>query len=150
MSSHSAFPGFEERVRDSFGQQHFMTTLGADVVTVSPGEATIIVPADTRLTQQHGYIHAGVITSIADTACGYAAYSLMPDGHEVLSVEFKLNLMAPAVGDSLVARARVVRPGRTLNVCQADVFALQGNDTTQVATMLATIIGRPAREGRGS
>lgn len=123
-----------------------MTTLGAQLESVSAGEVVVVVPSAAHLTQQHGYVHAGVVTSIADSACGYAAYSLMPPGHEVLTVEFKLNLLAPAGGERLEARARVLRSGRTLTVCQADVYAVQAESGTHVATMLATVIGRSGRD----
>jgi len=115
-------------------------------VSVAAGKVVIALPAVPSLTQQHGYVHAGAITTIADTACGYAAYSLMPPGYEVLSVEFKTNLLAPASGERLEARARVVKAGRTLSVCQADVSAVAGESETHVATMTATIIGRPSRD----
>jgi uncharacterized protein (TIGR00369 family) len=138
--------GYEDRVQSSFDRQQFMATLGARMVVIAPGEVTIAVAAAAKLTQQHGYVHAGVIASIADSACGYAAYTLMPADHEVLSVEFKLNLLAPAVGDGLEARAQVIRGGRTLSVCRADVLALNDGATVHVATMLATMIGRPASQ----
>jgi uncharacterized protein (TIGR00369 family) len=102
------------------------------------------------LTQQHGYVHAGIIATIADSACGYAAYSLMPAGTEVVSVEFKINLMAPARGELLTARARVIRPGRTLTVCAAEVYALRDGQETAVAAMLATMKTMPLRTGHAS
>lgn len=139
-----AVAGFEDRVRESFGRQQFMRMLGARLELIQPGEVVVVVPAASRLTQQHGYVHAGVVTSIADTACGYAAYSIMPPDHEVLSVEFKVNLLAPAAGELMEARARVIRFGRTLSVCHADVYAVRADSRAHVATMLATIIGRPA------
>lgn len=138
-------PHFEERVRDSFQRQAFMSTLGATLRSVAPGAVVIELANDPRLTQQHGYTHAGVVASIADSACGYAAATLTPADHDVLSVEFKVNLLAPAVGDRLEARAQVIRSGRTLSVCRADVFALSGEDERHVAAMQATIIARPIR-----
>lgn len=138
-------PHFEERIRDSFRRQAFMSTLGAALRSVTPGAVVIELANEPRLTQQHGYTHAGVVASIADSACGYAAATLTPADHEVLSAEFKLNLLAPAVGDRLEARAQVIRAGRTLSVCRADVFAFSGDDKRHVAAMQATIIGRPIR-----
>jgi uncharacterized protein (TIGR00369 family) len=129
----------QEDVRKTFSQQHFMTLLGASLEHVGDGEITIALPFREDLVQQTGTLHAGVIAAIADSACGYAALSKMPDGSNVLSVEFKLNLLAPASGSRFVAKARVVRAGRTLTVVTADVFA---DETTIVATMLGTMIRR--------
>ena len=131
---------FEERVRESFARQRLMQTIDARLTRVAPGEVHIEIPYNVDFTQQHGYVHAGIVTTIADTACGYAAYSLMPEDADVLSVEYKINLLAPALGDKLVARAAVQRAGRTLTVCAADVFALRDGEEKIVATMLATIM----------
>lgn len=131
---------FEQRVRESFERQAFMATIGAQLTAVGPGGAEIRIPFSARLTQQNGFIHAGVITSILDSACGYAALSLAPEKAEVLSVEFKVNLLSPAVGESFVARAQVKRAGRTLTVCTADAFALNQGNEKLVATMQATIM----------
>ena len=120
-----------------------MQTLGAELTDVAEGSVEIGVPFNPRLTQQNGFVHAGVITTIMDSACGYAALSVAPAGHEVLSVEFKSNLMAPAVGDRFVARARVKRAGKTLTVCAADAFAIHNGREKIIATMLATIINQP-------
>jgi uncharacterized protein (TIGR00369 family) len=139
-------PGFEQAVRDSFAAQQLMGTIGARLARVVAGEVEIRVPFRPDLTQQHGFLHAGVVTSALDSACGYAAFSLMPAGAGVLSVEFKTNLLAPARGDELIARGRVVRAGRTVTVCQADAFMRTGADETLIATMLATmmtILDRP-------
>ena len=147
--SSAAPAGLVSRVRDSIDRQQFMTTLGARLVLIADGRVGIALPAVAGLTQQHGYVHAGVIASVADTACGYAAYTLMPDGHDVLTIEFKLNLLAPAAGEEIEARAEVVRAGRTLTVCRGDVYARAAGTEALVATMLATIIGRRAmREER--
>jgi len=131
---------FEQRVRESFERQAFMATIGAQLTAVGPGGAEIRIPFSARLTQQNGFIHAGVITSILDSACGYAALSLAPEKAEVLSVEFKVNLLSPAVGESFVARAQVKRAGRTLTVCTADAFAVNHGNEKLVATMQATIM----------
>jgi uncharacterized protein (TIGR00369 family) len=136
-------PDLEQRVRQSFARQQFMQTLGAELTAVAEGSVEIAVPFNPRLTQQNEFVHAGVITTIMDSACGYAALSVAPAGHEVLSVEFKSNLMAPAVGDRFVARARVKRAGKTLTVCAADAFAIKDGREKLIATMLATIINQP-------
>lgn len=117
-----------------------MTTLGAELVHVRPGEVQIALPFRDDLTQQNGFIHAAAITAIADSAAGYAAFSLMPPGFDVLSVEYKLNLLAPALGARFVATGRVLRPGRTLTVSTAEV---RGDDDGLIAAMQATIIARP-------
>jgi uncharacterized protein (TIGR00369 family) len=131
---------FEARVRGSFARQAAMKTLGARLTRVAAGEVEIALPFRADLTQQHGYLHAGVVAAVVDTACGYAALSLTEPGAEVLSVEFKLNLLAPAVGDSLAARARVLRAGRNVTVCAGDVYALNADSEKMVATMLATLM----------
>jgi uncharacterized protein (TIGR00369 family) len=116
-------PGFESGVRQSFERQGLMKHLGAELVELTAGHTTIRVRFRAELTQQHNYFHAGVSGAIADSACGYAASTLMPADSSVLTVEYKLNLLAPAEGEQLTARARVVRSGRTLKVCAADVHA---------------------------
>jgi uncharacterized protein (TIGR00369 family) len=133
-------PIFEQAVRDSFAMQRLMATIGARLTLVAAGEIEIRVPFRLDLTQQHGLLHAGVVAAALDSACGYAAFSLMPDGVGVLTVEFKTNLLAPARGEELVARGRVVRAGRTITVCQAEAFMLSEGTETLVATMLATIM----------
>ncbi|HEX7829422.1 MAG TPA: PaaI family thioesterase [Thermoanaerobaculia bacterium] len=125
-------------VVESFPKQQFMTLIGATLDRVGEGEVEIALPFRADLMQHSGTLHAGVVTAIADTACGYAALTKMPDGSNVLSVEFKINLLAPAVGARFVAKARVVRSGKTLSVVTADVLA----DDAIVATMLATMIRR--------
>ena len=117
-----------------------MQTLGAEMTSVSQGQVEIHVPYRLELTQQHKFVHAGAITSILDTACGYAALSVVPEGKDVLSVEFKVNLLAPAVGENFIARAQVKRAGKTLIVCSADAYARNGGEEKLVATMLATIM----------
>lgn len=120
-----------------------MATLGASLKLIEPGEVHIELPFSADLTQQHGYLHAGATTAIADSANGYAALSLTPVGTEVLAVEFKINLMAPASAPRFLARGRVLRPGRRLSVCLAEVVALNGADQEVIATMLSTISIRP-------
>jgi uncharacterized protein (TIGR00369 family) len=130
----------DARVRDTFARQQFMTTLGASLVRVAPGEVEIELPCTPALTQHTGVIHAGAVTSIADSACGFAAATLMAADREVLSVEFKINLLSPAVGDRLRAIGRVVRAGRTLTVCAAEVWAVRGDEQKIVAVMQATMM----------
>lgn len=134
-------PSFAEEIKASFAKQTMMSLIGAALSRVEPGVVEITLPYRADLAQQHEYLHAGVVTTIADTACGYAAYSLMPAKSEVLSVEFKVNLLRPAKGEMFVALAEVVKSGRTLTVVRADVFGLdQGDRRELVATMLATMM----------
>ena len=112
---------FEARVRASFARQRLMETIGARLTEVSAGEVEIALPFREDLTQQHGHLHAGVVTSIVDSACGYAALSLTPAGAEVLSVEYKINLLLPAKGERMIARGRVIRSGRNLTVCLGEI-----------------------------
>ena len=131
---------FEARVRESFARQRVMETIGARLARVAPGEVEIELPFREDLTQQHGYLHAGIVAAVVDSACGYAAMSLAPAGAEVLSIEFKLNLMSPARGRIFVARARVKRAGRNVTVCTGDLYAVEGASEKAVATMLATMM----------
>jgi len=118
-----------------------MTLIGGELTRVEPGVIEITLPYRSDLTQQHGYVHAGIITTIADSACGYAAYTLMPPGSDVLAVEFKVNLLRPAKGETFVARAEVIKSGRTLTVVRADVHALAHNEQRElVATMQGTMM----------
>ncbi len=132
---------YERRVRESFARQRAMETFGARLLRVAPGEVEIGMGFREELAQQHGYVHAGVVAALVDTACGYAALTLTEPGAEVLSVEFKLNLLSPAAGRGFVARARVVRAGRNITVCAGDLHALADDDSEKVvATMLATMM----------
>jgi uncharacterized protein (TIGR00369 family) len=140
-------PEFEARVRGSFERQRFMATLGATLESIAPGEISIAFTHRAELTQQHGYLHAGAMTSVADSACGYAALSLTEPGVGVLSVEFKVNMLAPAFGDRFVATARVVRAGRTLTVCNAEVTTEREGATVAVLLMQATMMSVRGREG---
>jgi uncharacterized protein (TIGR00369 family) len=143
----AADPDFARRVHESFSRQGLMQTLGAELIRVEPGEIEIQMPIGPAISQQHGFAHAGAVAAIADSACGYAAFSLMPSDSGVLAVEFKINLMAPAAGDTLLARARVVRAGRTLSICQAEVAATSGSEERPVAIMTATIMNVRNRPG---
>jgi uncharacterized protein (TIGR00369 family) len=129
-----------DRVRRSFDKQQIMHTIGATLEHVAPGEVHIAMPRRDDLTQQHGYLHAGVLATIADSACGYAALSVMPDDAAVLSIEFKINMLAPAAGERMIARGKVVKPGRTIVVCTADVVAVSGSVEKLVATMTGTMM----------
>ena len=134
-------PAFAEEIQRSFALQTMMQLISAELSRVEPGKVEITLPYRADLAQQHGHLHAGMITTIADTAGGYAAYSLMPAGSEVLSVEFKVNLLRPARGETFVSRAEVIKAGRTLSVVRADVFGIARNGGQElVATMQGTMI----------
>jgi uncharacterized protein (TIGR00369 family) len=137
---------YEAAVRQSFERQRMMATLGAGLVHLAPGEVDLSAPWAPEFGQQNGYWHAGAVASLADSANGYAALSLAPPDTDVLAVEFKINLLAPARGAAFLAQGRVVRPGRTLTVCLAEVFSIEGPLRTPIATMLSTVIVRPARD----
>ena len=141
MPHQATNPTFVEEIKQSFAKQTVMGLIGGELTRVEPGVIEITLPYRSDLTQQHGYVHAGIITTIADSACGYAAYTLMPPNSDVLAVEFKVNLMRPAKGETFVARAEVVKSGRTLTVVRADVHALTGNDQRElVAIMQGTMM----------
>jgi uncharacterized protein (TIGR00369 family) len=133
-------PQWETKVRESFARQSLMTMIGARIAALAPGRCEIELPYRRDLCQQHGYLHAGMSVTIADSAAGYAAYSLMPAGASVLTVEIKINLLAPAAGERFVARGRVLRAGRTLMVVEAEVAAEEKGEQKPVALMLATMI----------
>lgn len=140
-------PDFERRVRDSFARQRFMATLGATLELVRPGEVLIALPFSDALTQQHGFLHAGVAISVVDSACGYAALSLMEPGAGVMSVEFKVNLLAPAAGNRFVAMGRVIKSGRTLTVCHGELRAVQDDGEVLVAVLQGTMMAVRDRDG---
>jgi len=133
-------PSFADEITESFAKQTIMGLIGAEITRIEPGIVEITLPYRADLAQQHGYLHAGIVTTIADSACGYAAYSLMPPNSEVLSVEFKVNLLRPAKGETFKAVAEVVKAGKTLTVVRADVFGVDGDRRELVATMLGTMI----------
>ena len=135
-----------ERVRRSFAKQAVMATIGATLDHVERGVATISMGPNPAFTQQHGYLHAGIIATIADSACGYAALSIMPADAAVLSIEFKTNMLAPADGERFIARGRVIKPGRTIVVCDATVHAVRKDGEKLVATMTGTMM---VVQGRG-
>jgi uncharacterized protein (TIGR00369 family) len=133
-------PDFETRIRSSFERQGIMKTIGARLLSVAPGEVHIELPWSEAITQQHGFIHAGILSTIADNACGYAAYTLMPAGSEVLGVENKINFLAPAKGERFIAIGKVIKAGRTLAVCSGDVWAYNNGEKTLVAVMQTTMM----------
>ena len=130
-----------EHVRDSFARQKAMTLIGASLASIEAGASEIRLPYRADLTQQKGFVHGGIIGMIADSACGYAAYSLMPQSASLVTVEYKINILAPARG-SLVARGKVIKSGRTLTVARAEVYA---EDGTHVASMQQTLMMLPDR-----
>lgn len=142
-------PHFAERIRASFDRQSAMALIRADLPVVEHGRAEIHLPHWSGVEQQHGYVHGGVVGMIADSAAGYAAMTTVPASASVLTVEYKMNLMAPADGDKLIARGRVVRAGRTLVVTQAEVFAVKDGQETQCALMQQTIMVMHGKTERG-
>lgn len=134
-------PEFGDRVRASFAQQGLMSTFDARLDRVDPGLVQIVLPFSDRLTQQDGFLHAGVVIAAMDSACGYATLSLMEPNWRVLTVELKVNLLSPASGERLLARGQVIRHGRTLTVCHGDAYALTGDQDRHVATILTTMFG---------
>jgi uncharacterized protein (TIGR00369 family) len=137
----------EDRIRSSFAKQGLMTTLGATLGDIAPGRVEIVIRPHAAISQQHGFVHAGAVSAIADSAAGYSALSLMPAGRGVLTTEYKINLLAPAVGDRIVARGRVVKAGRTLTLAQTEVFAESGGTERLVALLTATLMAVEGREG---
>jgi uncharacterized protein (TIGR00369 family) len=136
----------QERVRSSFAKQGLMTTLGATLDRVSPGMVEIALTPHPAILQQHGFVHAGAVSAIADSAAGYAALSLMPADAGVLTTEFKINLLAPAAGERILARGRVVKTGRTLTLAQAEVFAKTGENEKLIALLTATLMAVKGRD----
>jgi len=137
---------YQERIRSSFARQGLMRTLGATLGSIAPGQVEIVLRPDPTISQQHGFVHAGAVSAIADSAAGYAALSLMPPGRGVLSTEYKINLLAPAVGDRIIARGRVVKAGRTLTVAQTDVFAESDGQEKLIALLTATMMTVEGRD----
>ena len=139
-------PNFRDRVRASFARQRVMATLGIEMIHLDAGEVHLAMPPNPDYAQQHGFMHAGIITTALDSACGYAAFTLMAAEAAVLTVEFKTNLLAPASGARFLFRARVVKPGRTLTFCEADALALTGSKEKLVATMTGTLMAITGRQ----
>jgi uncharacterized protein (TIGR00369 family) len=137
----------EERVRSSFAKQGLMATLGATLERILPGIVEIALRPTAGISQQHGFVHAGAVSAIADTAAGYAALTLMPAGAGVLTTGFKINLLAPAKGDRIVAIGKVVKSGRTLTLAQSEVFAETGGQSKLIALLTATLMAVEGRDG---
>ena len=140
-------PEFSQRVQQSFDRQQAMTTLGASILEIEPGRVVIRLPFDESLTQQHGFIHAGIISTVLDSACGYAAFSLMPDNAAVLTIEYKINLLSPAKGDWFEAVGIVKKPGRNITVADGEVYAHSGDSKKLVASMVGTLMSIYDRDG---
>ena len=139
---------FDNRVRASFARQKVMQTLGIDIVRLAPGEIELAMAYNAAYTQQHGFIHAGILSTGMDSACGYAAFSLMPPDAAVLTVEFKINLLAPAAGERFLFQGRVIKPGKTLTICEAQAFAVTDKAGQRlIATMTGTLMAIYDRQG---
>ena len=138
---------FEQRVKSSFDRQQCMTMLGITISKIEPGMVELTMPYAEPYTQQHGFIHAGVISTAMDSACGYAAFSLMPVDAAVLTVEYKINFLAPARGEDFNFRAEVVKPGRTLTLCEARAYAIAAGEEKLIATMTGTMMAIFDRDG---
>lgn len=140
-------PDYQARVRASFDRQTAMHTLGISISKLAPGEIELTMPYRKDLTQQHGFVHGGVVSTGLDSACGYAAFSLMSAEFAILTVEFKVNFLSPASGDSLAFRGSVIKPGRTLTICDARAYGITGSKEKLIATMTATNMTIAEREG---
>lgn len=140
-------PDYQARVRASFDRQRAMHALGIAINAIRPGEVDLVMPYAETFTQQHGFIHAGIIGTALDSACGYAAFSLMPPEAAVLTVEYKLNLLAPAAGERFIFRARAVKPGRTITVCDGQALAVGKDGEKLIATMTGTLMALFDRTG---
>ena len=139
-------PDFDARVRESFARQAAMRTLGATLAVVKPGQVEITLPWAEPLTQQHGFLHAGMVATALDSACGYAGFSLMASDAAVLTIEFKINLLAPAQGQSFRMVGTVIKPGRTVTVCEGQAWAIDGGREKLVATMGCTLMAVGGRD----
>jgi uncharacterized protein (TIGR00369 family) len=133
-------PNYEEQIRIGFARQNVMKAIGAQLMKIAPGEVEIELGFREDLTQQHSYLHAGIVTIIADSACGFAAFSLMPENSGVLTVEYKVNFMSPARGENFIATGRVIKPGRTLTVCAGEVVAIDGESRKTIAIIQTTMM----------
>ena len=140
MSFQPLDPDFENKIKESFYRQEFMDFIGAEISDMGPGYCEIQVLYKKELSQQHGYFHGGVIGTLADNSGGYAAFTLMPSDASILTVEYKLNLIAPGDGELLIARAQVIKPGRTLTICRPEVFVVKNGVKTLCATALMTLM----------
>jgi len=139
-------PDYRAIAADTFERQRAMRTLGISIARLEPGEVDLVMSYSPDFTQQHGFVHAGIITAGLDNACGIAAFTLMPEGSDILTVEFKTNLLAPARGERFAFRAVVVKPGRTLTICEGRAYAFHDGTETLIATMTGTLMALPRRE----
>ena len=137
---------YKIKVAESFQRQEVMKTLNASILDIRPGEIELEFPHQQKLTQQHGFIHAGIISTVLDSACGYAAFSLMPEEAAVLTIEFKINLLSPAKGDRFIAIGKVKKPGKNITVTEGELFAYSENGEKLVATMVGTMMAVYGRE----
>ncbi|OIP31437.1 MAG: phenylacetic acid degradation protein PaaI [Deltaproteobacteria bacterium CG12_big_fil_rev_8_21_14_0_65_43_10] len=140
MSFKPLDPNYQEKVRSSFSRQKFMDFIGAELVEIKPGYCEIHLPYKKELSQQHGFFHAGIIGTVADNSGGYASFSLMPKDSSILTVEYKLNLIAPGDGELLIARGQVIKSGRTLTICRTEVFVVKNGVEKLCATSLTTLM----------
>ena len=142
-----AYAGYAERVRASFARQGAMALMGAELIAIEPGFCAIALKPRPEVSQQHGFVHAGALSAIADSAAGYAALSMMPMDRGVLTTEFKINLLAPATGERIIARGKVVKAGRTLTLAQTEVFSESEGKEQLIALLTATLMTIEGREG---
>lgn len=140
-------PNYRDKVHGSFARQQVMQTIGIEIAELEPGRIVLTMPFNHAYTQQHGFMHAGIITTALDSACGYAAFSLMAPDAAVLTVEFKTNLIAPAKGEQFIFYAEVLKPGRTLTICEAKAFAIAEGNETLIASMTGTLMAVYDRTG---
>jgi uncharacterized protein (TIGR00369 family) len=140
-------PLFDARIRDSFHRQGVMETLGVEIAALRPGEVELTMAFAPTFTQQNGFLHAGIVATVLDSACGYAAFSLMPADAAVLTVEFKINLIAPARGERFLFKGKVVKPGRTIIVCEGQAVAIEAGEEKLIATMTGTLMALFGRAG---
>ena len=134
------YPGYQEKIKKSFADQSVMKTIGASIEAIGAGEIEIEFPYQSSLTQQNGFIHAGIVSTVLDSACGYAAFSLMPEDASVLTIEFKINLLSPAKGDRFRGYGKVKKAGRTISVAEAELYAFSDQGRKLVATMVGTLM----------
>ena len=139
--------GFKDRVIESFNRQEVMKTLKASILAIRPGEIELEFPYQSNLTQQHGFIHAGIVSTVLDSACGYAAFSLMPVNAAVLSIEFKVNFLSPAKGERFRAFGKVKKPGQNITVTEGELFSYTGREQKLIALMVGTMMSVYNRDG---
>jgi len=139
-------PAYEARVRDSFSRQPFMEQIGANLEVIEPGYVEVHLPYSKKLTQQHGFIHGGALATIADTAAGYAAFTLMPADASILTVEYKLNIMRPGQGEKMIAKGKVIKPGRNLTIVDSDVYAVRDGEEVMCVASIQTLMALHGRE----